>query len=549
MRISKKGVVLLGSLFAAGFLDPFASCAVLAVDIGQNFLASTYGQDSTATPADANGAVGVKYYVEFINGRLTVFNKANAAKVQTMTDLLFWSRAGVTIQRDWDVTDPRIIYDPTVGRWFASEVDFDTTSTVNINHFLLAVSSSADPTGPWSGFSIASDPGGNNFADFPTLGLDANGVYLSGDLFDANNNPVGPTLLSIPKADLLAQPPSIARRTWLGVLSYANHGTVLQPAVCLDGGGGGNLLAVQDLGLDFQSHFSLVLSQVESAAGPGSATLSAATSIRVPAYTSPPSPSQPNSRLSIDDGDARFSAFVYRVGDEIFAVHSTQVNNLAAIRWYRINALNHALLESGTIADPSLDLFYPSIAANTNGTVVIAYSGSSSSVFISDYAVVGETVSGVTTFGSPILLQSGTASYSDGSFGTSRWGDYSTTTVDPSNPSRFWTIQMFPSGPSAWSTQVTELLTASPRLVASTTGANLVLSWSSLAGPFQLNTSAGLGADASWSPVAQPAATNNGVVSVSVPLTGGGGFFRLQPMAAGAGPGPVANALSFRTAH
>jgi hypothetical protein len=535
MRVSKKGVVLLGWLVATGFLDPFASRAVLAVDIGQNFLAGTYGQDSTATPADANGAVGVKYYVEFINGRVTVFNKANGAKVQTMTDLLFWSRAGVTIQRDWDVTDPRLIYEPLAGRWFASQIDFDTTGAANVNHFLLAVSSSADPTGPWTGFSIASDPGGNNFADFPALGLDAKAVYLSGDLFDANDNPVGPTLLSIPKADLLAQPPSIARRTWLGVLNYATRGTILQPAVCLDGGDGGDILAVQDLGLDFQSHFTLVLSQVENAAGPGAATLSAATSIRVPAYTSPPNPSQPDSQLSIDDGDARFSALVCRVGDALFAVHSTQVDNLAAIRWYRINALNHALLESGTIADPSLDLFYPSIAANTNGTVVIAYNGSSSSVFISDYAVVGETVNGLTTFGSPILLRAGTASYSDGSFGLSRWGDYSTTTVDPSNPSRFWTIQMFPSGPSAWSTQVTEILTASTRLAASTAGANLVLSWSSLAGAFQLNTSASLGADASWSPVAQPAATNNGVVSVSVPLSGGGGFFRLQSGATGAG--------------
>ncbi len=535
MRISKKGVLLLGWLFVAGVLHPFASRAVVAAGIGQNFTASNYGQDSTATPADANGAVGPNYYVEFINGRVTVFNKANGAKVQTMTDLLFWSRAGVTIQRNWDVTDPRVIYDPTVGRWFASQVDFDTTSAVNINHFLLAVSSSADPTGAWTGFSIASDPGGNDFADFPTLGLDANGVYLSGDLFDANNNPVGPTLLSIPKADLLAQPPSIARRTWLGILNYANRGTILQPAVCLDGGAGGDVLAVGDLGLDFQSHFTLILSQVENAAGPGSATLPASATIRVPAYTAPPNPAQPNPRLSIDDGDARFSALVYRLGDELFATHSTQVNNRAAIRWYRIDALNHTPLESGTIADPNLDLFYPSIAANTNGTVVIAYNGSSSSVFISDYAVVGQTVNGVTTFGSPMLLQSGTASYSDGSFGPSRWGDYSTTTVDPSDPSRFWTIQMFPSGASAWSTQVTEILTAAVRLSASTASGNLVLSWPSLAGAFQLNASTNLGMTASWSPVVQPASTNNGVVSVSVPLTSGGAFFRLQSVATGVG--------------
>src|SRR5262249_39648059 len=139
-------------------------------------------------------------------------------------------------------------------------------------------------------------------------------------------------------------------------------------------------------------------------------------------------------------------------------IHSTEVNNRAALRWYRIDATNHTLLESGTITDPTLDLFYGSIAANTNGTVMIACNGSSASSFISIYAVAGLTVNGVTSFGELVRLKAGLAVSSDGG-GTSRWGDYSATSVDPTDPSRFWTIQSYPASSSVWATQITELVT------------------------------------------------------------------------------------------
>ena len=70
------------------------------------------------------------------------------------------------------------------------------------------------------------------------------------------------------------------------------------------------------------------------------------------------------------------------------------VNSYDAVRWYRINATNYAVLESGTITASSMDLYYPSIAANTNGTVVLGLNGSSTSSYVSCYAVVGQTVNG-----------------------------------------------------------------------------------------------------------------------------------------------------------
>jgi hypothetical protein len=500
------------------------------MEVGQNFIGSTLGTDSSALPPDADGAVGPNHFVEFINGRFAVHAKSNGNLVQSMTDLIFWSHAGVQVPSSWDVSDPRIVYDPSVQRWFASDIDFDPSGAINTNNFLLAVSSSADPTGTWKGVSIPTDPGGNNFADFPTMGLDSQGVYLSGDMFNAAGSAVGPTLLSIPKADLLTASPSAANRTWFNILSYTTRGSVLQPAACTDGTESGDILAVGDLGLDFLAHSNLICSTVLNPTHAGGATLSAPVTLTVTPYLVPIDPPQPDLSSNLDNGDARFSAMVRGVGGVLFAVHNIEVNNRAAIRWYRLNAANFTVLESGTISDPTLDLFYPSIAANTNGAVVIGCNGSSLSTYVSAYAIVGETVGGVTTFGSPTLLKSGTASYqnADPTTMTSRWGDYSTTSVDPADPTRFWTIQMYASGPSTWSTQISELITAPLQLAVSSSGTNVLVSWPTAAAGFTLQSTTNVSAGSVWASVQEAAATNGNSISVLVPASGGQQFFRLQ---------------------
>ena len=501
------------------------------VSIGQNFTASTSGVDTSAVPPDSDGAVGPLHYVEFVNGRVSIFLKSDGTKVKTMTDLAFWSQAGINIRSGWDVTDPRIVYDPPSQRWFASQVDFDTTGTVNTNHFLLAVSATSDPTGTWKAFSIPTDPGGNDFADYPTLGLDSQGVYLAGDMFDVNSNPVGPTLASIPKASLLSNPPTTSGLNWFGVLNYNVRGEILQPVFCFDGSGVGNVLAVGSIGIDNSGNFvtntQLVVTQIKNPAGPAKPTISS-TQMTVPPYTAPLNPAQPDGSNNLDDGDARLSGSVCELNGVIYAVHSTQIGNLAAIRWYRIDATNQAILESGTIVDPVKDLYYPSIAANPAGTVIIACSGSSSFTFPSSFVIPGSIINGVTIFGAPIQLQAGTASYQnpDPSFGnTSRWGDYSATWVDPVDPTRFWTIQEIATGASTWSTQVTELLTGPPNLSISTSGNTLLLSWTGTS--YGLQTTSDL-ATPTWTAVAQNLSTNNGVITAQLPISQVQAFFRLQ---------------------
>ena len=546
--------------FSFGLLFLVEGQAQVVVQIGQNFTGSTYGVNTQALPADANGAVGPRHFVEFINGTVAVYLKTNGLSVQRKTNLKFWADAGLIISTDSDVTDPRVIYDPVSQRWFASQVDFDANAAANgldptleANDFLLAVSAGPDPTGPWHGFLFQADPDTGYFADFPTLGVDGNGVYISGDLFHGQDTPVGPALVSLPKADLIAATPTIANRTWFGVMSYSSRGQVLQPAICFDGSSSGAVLAMGDIGSDSDPHSNVVNFTVQNS-GSAAATLSAPLSIGVDPYVVPFNsdmgvplfnPVQPDGTTTLQANDARLSAKVYAVGGVLYAVHSTEVNNRIAIRWYRIDASTRALIESGTITDPNLDLFFPSIAANAGGVVVIGYNGSSLGTFVSSFAIAGQTANGVTTFGNPVLLQSGVASYHDGNeilaqllddpVVDSRWGDYSATSVDPADPTRFWTIQMYPSdvdlsvGIGVWSTQITELLTTlpAPQLVIARAGTNVMVSWPISASSYQLLTATNLVPPVAWSNVTQVPATNGNVISSLVPVSGRQQFFRL----------------------
>jgi hypothetical protein len=522
------------------------------VTIGRNFTGNTYGSSVASIPADANGAIGPRHFVEFINGSFVVYNKTNGVSTKRISDTKFWSNAGVVLSPSDVTTDPRIVYDPLSQRWFASMVDADgfaTDPALESNDFLLAVSATSDPTGTWHGYLFQSDPDTGYFADFPTLGMDSNAVYLSGDFYYGSDTPIGPGLVSFPKSDLLLATPNFENRTWLGVMDYDIRGQVLQPVICPDGSVSGKIIATSDVGNDSDPHSNIVVSVVLNG-GTATASLSAPAIIPTLPWHVPDNDdfgaplltvSQPDGSTTLMANEARFSAKVYGVGGVIYAVHSTEFNGRVAIRWYRIRASDNAMLETGTLSDPSMDLFFPSIAANAYGVVAICYNGAGLGTYVTSFAQVGQTSAGVTTFGSRNVLKACSTSYhGDDELlleledlpPFSRWGDYSATSVDPVDPTHFWTIQMVPGDSpdgDVWTTQITEVITPNPLVLNLTsTSGNVTVSWPNIAG-FKLESSTNLAPPVVWSNVAQTPGTNGaGLLNVTLPLSGARQFFRLE---------------------
>src|SRR4051794_20724335 len=445
----------------AALIAPAAPTDAQSLSIGANFTTITRSQTAPLAgifePPDTMGAAGPNHFVAFNNGSFSVFNK-NGSLVSQVSDSSFWTSA--LGSNPGGLSDPRILYDPASQHWFAVMITTDQTTN---NKILFARSNTADPT---QGFKAVSYTTTNNrFADYPTLGLDANGVYVGTDNFNSAGTILrSVALYSVPKADLLANTPSLSRLTTsYNALSTNTYGRTFQPVVNFGPKAASDpepVVSTPNTSTFSQYKFA----NLSGTSGSG-ATISSVTSKTVLGVSTPTGASQPNTSNQIDDGDTRFSSSVVQMGNFLYMVESTPVSGRAAVRWTIANATNFTIVQQGTISDPTLAFYYPSIAVNPTGDVVVGFSGSSSSTFASTYAVVGTSAGGAAggslSFGSLVQTKAGTDLYPD-----TRWGDFSATTSDPADPGIFWTHQeyaanQFINGGTTygnWATQASEII-------------------------------------------------------------------------------------------
>jgi len=459
----------LAPLFAPALVVLLAGSApAITFSIGANFegtdLNAAFGLGSASIPPDTMGAVGPSHVAEIINTSFAVYNKTGTLQSRVSHDS-FWdtafSQAGNSGFAPNNTFDPRILYDDNTDRWYAAAVDSSQSASSRV---LVGVTTGNDPSlSNWRAFEIDADSDNTRWADFPTMGINNDGLYISNNMFD---NPGGSlestnvTFMGIPLSSLTAGTPSIAGFQIQENIDPNTTGFALQPAVDLDGGSNPNpllsafnkpsgFLKASDVPTDF-----FTTGTINTTGG----------FIGVTSRNAPPDIDQPGSKQDIDAGDNRFSGNVVlqqipgRANPSLWAVHSVEINGRAAIEWYEIDSVTDAVLQSGTISDPSLAFNYPSIAVNDDGDVVIGFSGGDPSTSISTYVAVGETVAGTTTFDPFVQTFAGTGDYERlDTGGRNRWGDYSATVLDPSDPKTFWTFQEYVDGTDNWAVRITEL--------------------------------------------------------------------------------------------
>jgi hypothetical protein len=346
--------------------------------------------------------------------------------------------------------DPRILYDAETLRWFAVAVDVADAP----NHFLVAVSNGADPTQGWAGFQIDSDSTDQFWADFPTLGINGEGVFIGAMLFrHFASSSERAAVLVLPKDDLVSPVPSVANATLFENLHASQVGLIPQAVVDLERSGSPAIF----MDAVMFPRFGL-MTRADVAGSVTAPLLQPMTQIFPPqSHPLATSAEQPGPKMNIDVGDGDFQSSVLLVNGSVWGVSNVDVNGRSALHWIEIDAATNAVRQQGLIADDELEFYYGSIAVNDFGRVVIGCSGSSESQFVSSYAAVGETIDGVTVFDEPILLKAGVSDYQMAAGARNRWGDYSATVVDPADPYVFWTFQEFVAAQDVWGVQITEL--------------------------------------------------------------------------------------------
>jgi autotransporter-associated beta strand protein len=445
-----------------------AAPAAAQTNIGTNIAATNLNDlvplGSASVPPDTMGAVGPNHVVQIINGAYRVLNKDGSAASTLVTDSQFWQNGGLTNVAS--LSDPRVIFDPLSSRWLAVEI---TTNEVTNNRILVGRSNTANPLGGWKAAVFTTS--NNLFADYPTLGADANGVYVGANNFPAAGAQTNVGIYSFPKADLLLATPSIANRTAFPNEALSTRGFTVQPVLNYNLGQTTGT-AAQMLAVDNELFSRLNVTPLTGAAAAGAA-LGTSSDIVVGTTSFPTTGKQPNaantaqSTFTLDSLDDRIGGNAVRVGNNTFMVHGIGVSGRAALRVTVLNATTNALVAEATLSETSFDSYIGSIAANANGDVVVGYtrsgfvsSGNATNRFPSAYASVGTLTGTTLTFGSPIELQAGLAEYSGlgGETNPRRWGDYSATLLDPADPGIFWTTQEYSIAAGNWGTRVAELI-------------------------------------------------------------------------------------------
>ncbi len=458
-----------------------------------NFLGATLA-DTGAFPPDTMGAVGPTQYIVALNGRIRSFNKSTgvADGVLNMdTDIFFESVMTPTVPNF--TTDIRIRYDRLSGRWFITMIDVPGASGALPNRIMIAVSSSSTITS-LSNFhffqfqhdTVGTIPNADTgmFADYPTLGIDANALYIGVNVFSAAGPFSNTTGFVVRKSSVLGAGPIVVTpfRNLIGTDGpFTPQGVDNYDPTATQG---------YFIGVSNASFGRLILRRVSN---PGvTPSLSGDVLITVPATSYPLSvPHLGNTggtNGKLDALDDRLFAAHLRNGS-LWTAHNIAVDSSGVVprvavgdrdgsRWYEITNLTTTptVLQSGTIFDTAASnpRFYwiPSIMVSGQGHAALGFS-TAGTLFHADAATVGRLSSdALGTTETPLRYTSSSTAYNppgdDGlPNGSRRWGDFSYTSLDPSDDMTMWTIQEFCNATNSYGVQVVKLLAPPPAIPVS----------------------------------------------------------------------------------
>lgn len=136
-------------------------------------------------PPDTNGDVGPNFYIQYVNVGWAIFNKADGSlSAGPFVGNTFWAGFGGPCQTN-NAGDPIVLYDKTVDRWVFSQF---TSSANPDGRQCFAVSTTNDPMGPYHRYEFVF-PG--EFNDYPHIGIwdDEEGgrsgyYFVTHDFFD-----------------------------------------------------------------------------------------------------------------------------------------------------------------------------------------------------------------------------------------------------------------------------------------------------------------------------------------------------------------------------
>jgi hypothetical protein len=363
-----------------------------------------------------------------------------------------------------DIFDPKVLYDPYANRWMMTSIATRSSAASSV---LIGVSQTSDPTGNWNLYRIDADSKDLLWADYPSIGFNKDWIVVHANMYPITEGTgtFKSHIYVFSKANLYAGGSGLYT-----LIEKVNLGGTMVPAITYD-----STLPViyllQNWNGSSNGNGYLALYSITGAIG---SEVMKGTNETTPLLISTPNPwgeSKPevegstdfapqlSSSLKVQNNDSRIQNVVYRNGSlwtvqTVFLPAGTSPTR-TAIQWWELSPTG-AIRQRGRIDDPTGTNFYafPSIAVNRDNDVLIGYSRYSPTQYVSGNYSFRAGTDAVNTLRDDTVLKAGTAPYYKTGGATpprNRWGDFSSTVVDPLNDKDMWTIQEYAAAPAGGS--------------------------------------------------------------------------------------------------
>jgi hypothetical protein len=424
------------------FTDPLSDRSVGLPSALAEIKASTNGTpvdpNARVAPPDTTGDVGPNHYVQWVNLRYAVYTLTRDANNQiTGFNLVsgfpkngnvVWQGFGGRCQSDND-GDPIVQYDQLADRWILTQFAVSGTPYTQC----VAVSTTGDPTGTYNRYAYSYD---RSFNDYPKMGVWPDAYYISYNMFRNGRSFTGNTVCAFERAQMLTGGP--ARQACVNTTGGHSmepadlEGTTAPPA-----GSPNLLMSLTSTAVQFWRFSVNWTAGTGTLTGPTNVAGVAAFSRACGGGTCIP---QPGTTTQLDSlADRLMYRLSYRnFGDHEALVinHSVTSGSGVGVRWYELrNATGQTLgsaapvlFQQGTFAPTTAFRWMGSAAMDKTGGIAIGYNLSSSTIVPSIRYAYRGPADPLGTLGNETIINAGVGSQTGN---LTRWGDYSTISVDP----------------------------------------------------------------------------------------------------------------------
>jgi hypothetical protein len=399
-------------------------------------------------PPDCTMAAGPSHVLLSVNSSMAIYTKTGTLVSQrTLTQWFGTLASGLT------VFDPKALYDQHAGRWVLLAVGVSESPKASVH--LLSVSATSNPTGTWRNYKLDAMRNGttltNNWADFPALGVDAQALYITSNMFAFGGGFQTAKVRVVPKTG----PYSGGTATFFDFVNLRNGNNsvafTVQPCHTYGAPQVEYLVNTAFPSGNFVTVWRIV--------NGGTAPTMTRTQVTVSPYSLAPNAQQKGGGTPLNTGDVRVLHAVFR-GDSIWTSFTTAHSwgagaNRAAVQWCQIRAATPAVVQQGVFGASSGHYYYPAACPDNNGNMTMVFSRSGTAEYGSVLYTGRRATDLLGTLQGSAVLKAGVASYvrlDNG--GRNRWGDYNGVASDPANPRLVWLYGEFASATNTWATWV-----------------------------------------------------------------------------------------------